>query len=280
MKKIPFLRLAGLAASLLLPLMASAQANVKSAFDAIINCKGAIVSESHALDRDPSTNIKNGQSDIYEFELPGNKFNLIENVIKAFRKDSDMAYSLNSGTLKGKERVSLAVGDGSGSGAVIRGGGNKYLYALYLAPKSENPDGIYRYAYGISYQEVLGDYRGQLVVTYATTLKHRQEMQEKKNIDMLNNIQQMTLDNNSEPGWYDKVMNCLQSMPQANTKTRIALANQAFKYIKDRSNYPDVTKSDTDAISNILVVMTHDSKYSDSVLNMILKNSVLELSKD
>ena len=137
----------------IMPMAAVAQTNVKSAFDAIIKCKDAKITEFHNLDKDPLTGVKAGQCDIYDFVLPANKLNLVKNVISAFGKDNQEAYSINSGVASAKDReMILAVGDATGSGVRVNDPEREYIYALFLPSKAEDPDGIHRYAYGtVSY---------------------------------------------------------------------------------------------------------------------------------
>ena len=47
---------------------ATAQTNIKKAFDAIID--NSIVTENHSLEMDPSTGEKVSQMDYYEFKMP------------------------------------------------------------------------------------------------------------------------------------------------------------------------------------------------------------------
>ena len=51
------------------------------------------------------------------------------------------------------------------------------------APKEEDPNGIYRYAHGLSYLSKKNDsIYGILATTYALTLKARQDINEKKKL--------------------------------------------------------------------------------------------------
>lgn len=76
----------------LMPIGVVAQTNIQSAFDAIIKCPDAQITERHTLDKDPVTLVKTGQADIYRFVLPAGKAKLIKNVVSAFEKDSQTAY--------------------------------------------------------------------------------------------------------------------------------------------------------------------------------------------
>lgn len=280
--KPSFIRLFSLLMLAALPMVATAQNNIKAAFDAIIKCPEAQITENHTLEKDPESKSKIGQSDIYSFVLPANKIKLIRNVISAFDKDSDMAYSLNRGKARSSDRqISLAIGDASGSGVYINEVGHDYVYGLFLAATSEDPEGKFRYAYGISYMEYDGSIVGKLIVTYATTLKYRQEAEQQRQYDVLRSFSSGTYtfsdNNSSQQSWFDILMSYFQSMTQANTQTRISLASKAFKVIRDTSKYPEVSSADKEAVREILKGMIADKKYSESVLNKLLTQCLREL---
>ncbi len=269
------------------PMAATAQKNILSAFDAIIKCKDAQITESHSLERNPETLTKTGQSDVYSFELPAKQMNLINNVITAFDKDSALAYSLNRGKAAPSDpQIALAVGDGSGAGIKISNPGHDYIYATFLAPKSEDPNRIYRYAYGLSYIEEDGKIRGKLVVTYATTLMHRQQLEEQNRYDRLRDLSNIDVSNGAiyitspqTKSWFGTVMSYLQNMTSANTQTRIALATKVYLMTRDIAQYTDVTSTDKDSLREILKGMISDKKYSESVLNELLNQCLINLSK-
>lgn len=130
-KRTVMLRLICLALAIL-PMVAGAQKNIQTAFDAIIKSSDAKIEESHSLDRDPVTNEKIGQSDIYHFVLPAEKMRLVKNVLSAFDKDSRMAFGLNSGKRSRNGGETLAVGDGTGAGVpVCDHDCDNYMYALF-----------------------------------------------------------------------------------------------------------------------------------------------------
>lgn len=279
--KTSTIRLLGICLSLM-PLMANAQTNIKSAFDAIIKCPEVQITESHTLDKDPSTRKKTGQSDVYGFVLPASREDLLKNVVSAFEQDAEMAYSINKGMSSETERdIMLAVGITGNDGIIITSPGCEYIYSLFLAPLSEDPNGIYRYAYGLNYKEEGGKFIGRLVITYATTLNYRQQTEQQRQYDMFRNLSNgayvITGNNSSQQSWFDMLMSYFQSMTQANTQTRIALASKAFKAIRGTSKYPDVTDADKDAVREILKGMISDKKYSESVLNKLLTQCLVEL---
>ncbi len=255
-----------------IPILAAAQSNIKSAFDALIKCPDAQITQTHTLEKEPGLNKKTGQSDIYNFILPADKIRLVENIISAFEKDSELAYSINSGGNTVNTIIQLAVGDGSGQGVHINEPECQYTYSLFLAPQSEDPNGIYRYAYGINYKQAGDEIIGKLVVTYATTLKYRQQVQQDRQLDMWRTGSIVIT---SQQTWFDMLMSCFQSMTSANSQTRIALATKAFNVIKDTPNYPEVTEADKNAVREILKVMISDNKYSETVLNTLLNQCLI-----
>lgn len=276
------------------PMTAMAQTNIQNAFDAIIKCKDADITNNHTIEKDPQTNVKKAQSYIYNFVLPNNKLNLIKDVEKAFDKDAPKCYGFYSGKAKKNESaIRIAVGDGS-KDVLINDPNTQYVYATFLAPQSEDNEGIYRYAYAMNYREDGGKLIGKLVITYATTLKHRQQVNKtatarktaatarrtKTNTKKYRTskgsvVTVYTPDNDQEqPSWLDMVMSNLQSIPDAQPQTRIALAKNAYKVIRDKRKYPEVSGEDRKIVKEILVQMLNDKRYSETILRTILKQSL------
>ncbi len=265
-----------------IPMMAVARTNIKSAFDAIIKCREAQITESHTLNKDPATNVKTGQSDVYRFALPTGKSNLVKNVVSAFDKDADMAYSLNRGKAISTDReIQLAIGDANTDGVTINEPGCEYVYALYLASPSEDPEGKHRYAYGMNFKEEDGMLVGKLIVTYATTLKYRQDAEKQRQYDLIRKFSKgaYTIPSTdlSQTSWLDILMSYFQGMTSANSQTRIALATKAYKVIRDTSKYPEVADADKDAVREILKGMISEKKYSETVLNKLLNQCLVTL---
>lgn len=264
-----------------MPMLASAQSNIQSAFNALIKSSDAQITESHVFEKDPDTGKKTSQCDVYNFVLPADQFKLIKNIVNAIEKDSQHAFGLYSGRITPADQdITLAVGNGNGKNDVsLTDLGGDYSYAVFLAPKSEDPEGIYRYAYGISYNQSKknDNITGKIVLTYATTLKYRQQAAVEQQQNQWKVFNQMNKELSEEDTWFDKLMLYFQSMSEATSKTRIALATKAFKVIRDTSKYPEVTTADKDAIREILKVMVSDSKYSESVLNKLLNQCLVEL---
>lgn len=268
----------------LIPMMAAAQNNILSAFDAIIKCPEAKIVESHTLDKDPATNIKTGQSDVYRFVMAADKIGLLKNVVSAFDKDAEKAYSINRGkSVSTESDIVLAVGNGDGStdGVYINDPDCEYIYSLYLAPQSEDPSGIYRYGYAMNCKENnKGMLEGKLVVTYATTLKYRQQAERERQFNVLRNFSSRAIvipstTDSTQESWFDMLLSYFQGMTSANSQTRIALATKAYKVIRDTSKYPEVTQADKDAVREILKGMISDKKYSETVLNNLLNQCLI-----
>ncbi len=275
------LRLIGLTVAMI-PMAITAQTNIKSAFEAIIKCPVAQITESHSLDKNPETNVKVGQSDVYNFVLPANKINLVRNVVSAFDKDVDMSYGIKRGSTSDKDpNINLAVGEGGEEAVHITDSNCDYAYALFLAPRAEDPEGNYRYAYGINYKEVDGKIKGKLVVTYATTLKYRQEMEKQSHYENLRNLSNgyvvVNTKGKTQDKWFTRVMTFVRSMSSANTQTRISLATKVYELIQESSTYSDVTEADKNAVREILKGMVMDKKYSETILNSLLNQCIAAL---
>lgn len=267
----------------LMPMAAAAQTSIKSAFDAIINCPDATVTDSHEFEKDPSTFEKTGQYDSYKFELPAGKMKLVKDLFAAFRKDSDKSYGIYNGkAAKNDSAILMACGDGTGAGVRVNPEGREYIYGLFMAPKSEDPDGKYRYAYAANYEEKDGKIIGRLIVTYALTLKYRQDMQkyekalaEQRFWDRSNGNEVTVIKESNR--WFDKVMQILQNMPSAKKQTRISLATQTLKLCQSVSKYQEVTAEEKDIIRNLLKAMTDDFTYQETILNNLLQQCLSSL---
>lgn len=252
-----------------LPVVASAQANIKKAFDAIIHCKQAQIAQSHSLDKDPVTNKKSGQCDIYNFVLPDSKISLVNDVVAAFNKDSELAYSIRSGTsLPQDQPIVLATGDDADNGIQLSEWNSDYMYALFIAPTSEDREQKHRYAYGLSYKNEKGKIIGKLLITYATTLKARQESAQK--LQPAFEKKQRT--------WFEQIMHNLQMMEPSNSAYRFKLASNTYSLIQDSSKYPEVTAADRYTVREVLKAMISDKKYySDPVVYSILNRCLITL---
>lgn len=251
----------------LLPLSVAAQSNIKSAFDAIIKCKQAEITQSQYIDRNPSTGQTTGMYEIYNFELPADKMDLVKKVMDAFDRDSKQSYSMLSGA-HGNKNVQLAVGDGSTSVNIADRGWN-CTYATFLAPKSEDPEGIYRYAYGLGYKEEGRKIVGRLVTTYAYTLAYRQKLEEERGRARFLSDTDL-FDMRQQKSWVGTMMQYLQLISTSEGAAAVSLATKAYGIVKDISKYPDVTVSDKNMVREILKAMISDKKYSDLLINKLL----------
>lgn len=271
---------------LLAPKICMAQQNIISAFDAIINCPEAKIIDKHTLQKDPDNGVKTGQADIYKFTLPCSKIDLVKDALDAIKKDSEMAYDIEQGHTTNENKgyaIFLPVGQGD-SGVSIYSPDSEYIYAYFLAPKSEDPEGNSRYAYGIIYNESEGEISGQLAVTYSTTLAYRQKKnleRQKEIIRSMNDGNNMTVkvlpSSQPQKSWFESMMSLLQTMSQANPQTRIALATRAYELIQKTKDYNDVTESEKETIREILKAMISDKEYSETILNKLLSECLQNL---
>lgn len=278
------------------PLPTLAQSNIKAAFDAIIKCSDAEITASHYLEKDPDTNIKNGQDDIYEFVLPANKMNLVKKALSAFDKDIQNAFVVKSGKNKqsgknkGKSPQILLHSEQAGiSGISVDNPGSDYIYALFLPSKTEDPEGKYRYAYAMNYKEDNGQIRGKLVVNYATTLNHRQSATQNnatqwksgatiidKNGSVI--VVQPSDKNSEQQTWFEMVMSCVNGMaPNISNKTNIALATKAYSLISEMKSYPEVTDQDKNTLRQIFKTMRSGKSYHDDILLELLRQCELAI---
>ena len=268
--------------ALLAPMNAASQTNIMSAFDAIIKCPKAEISESHSMQKDRETNLKSGQDDIYSFILPADRVDLIRNVMAAFDKDMSSAYVVKKGKNKGSEpTIQLYSGESTPEMnyvIVIDDPGCDYVYELFSPSKTEDPDGTHRYAYGFNYKEEDGKIKGKMVINYATTAEYRQQVQQElerersiKWLADMGEIRMDSSDNASQQSWFEKVMACVNGLEDNRSpKSRIALATKAYKLVSDAKNYPDVSSQDRTALRQIFHVLKDKPKLQDPVLKELL----------
>ncbi len=256
------------------PIAASAQTHIKSAFDAIINCQGAEISEHHYSGKDPKTKLKTGQDDIYNFVIPANKKNLIKNVLEAFENDETMAYVVKRGkNIEDSSQIELYSGEGGNASIPIDEPYYNYIYSLFATSKSEDPKGAHRYAYGFNYKEEDGVIKGKIIINYATTSEYRQEAERQRQIDWLREMDKVNKnvsDSDSQQSWFEMVMACLNGLKDANTKTRIALATKAYKLVGNMEDY-EVSDQDKNTIRKMFEITLANPAYSDPILYELLK---------
>ncbi len=262
----------------LAPMAANSQTNIKSAFDAIIKSPKSEITEKHSLEKNRDTNQKSGQDDIYYFVLPGDKMNLVKNVMAAFDKDKDKAFYVKSGN-NGESTSNVVLNSSGFNSITVDDPGCEYIYELFSPSKSEDPRGIYRYAYGFNYKEEDGVIKGKMIVNYSTTSDYRK----KKEDDELweRNLQQTIYmkkaqkvsDQDFQQSWFEKVMACINGLKDANSKTRIALATKAYKLVGNMNDF-EVTEQDKTTIKNMFNITLQDPAYQDPVLLELLRQCV------
>ena len=173
-----------------------AQGHIKRAFNALITDTSTKVESTNKLNKDPGTGTKTGQLDVYEFTIPASHHNLIEDIKQAFDRDKEKAYSLSSVSTANKRSynyTSLAVG-GEDSGYPLGDMKNsRYIYALFLDP--DDMSKTHRYAYAMEWCEGAKEIVGKLIVTYATTQKHRKSIRQTRSIRV--NGKEINIDGNS-----------------------------------------------------------------------------------
>ncbi len=255
------------------PTAASAQSNIQAAFDAIINCPGAEISDYHYSGKDPKTKLKSGQDDIYNFVIPASKKNLIKNVLKAFDNDENIAYVVKRGKNTGEDNQEFLHSEELTDGISIAEPDCNYIYEFFAPSKSEDPKGTHRYAYGFNYKEEDGVIKGKIIINYATTLAYRQEAARQEQLNWMANMEKANKkinDNDSEQSWFEQVMACINGLKSANDKTRIALATRAYKLVGSMEDY-DVSTQDKNTIKKMFDITLTNPSYSDPILYELLK---------
>ncbi len=254
------------------PIAASAQSNIMAAFDAIINCKDAEISDYHFSRKDPKTKLKSGQDDIYNFVIPANKKNLIKNVLEAFTKDENISYVIKKGKNTGQQNLISLHSEEASGGIPIDEPSYNYVYELFAPSKAEDPKGIYRYAYGFNYKEEDGVIKGKIVINYATTGEYRQQAQRQQQLDWLTKVDKANkkAKDDTEQSWFEQEMACINGLKSANDKTRIALATKAYMLISNINEY-DVSEQDKSTIKKMIEITLSNPAYNDPILSELLK---------
>ena len=267
--------------SVIAPMTAVSQTNIKAAFDAIIKCPKAEITESHFLKSDKESNIKSGQDDVYLFELPADRMDLIKNVLEAFDKDKASAYVVKKGkNWRGKINEQLYSEQSAANVMYVQSvddPGTDYIYEFFVPSKSEDPDGTHRYAYAFNYKEKDGKIEGKIIINYATTDEYRDrrnaEIQRARDLEWrisLNKASEQSSEDDTKQSWFEQVMACLNGLDEANKKTRIALATKTYQLVNNVKDYPKVTSKEKDTILKIIRLVRNDPKYSDPILNELL----------
>ncbi|SEA67487.1 hypothetical protein SAMN05216462_2119 [Xylanibacter ruminicola] len=171
-----------------LPSTLMAQQNIQKAFDALLKDKIVETKTQHTLERDPETERKTAQADVYDFTLASAQARKhIKNIQEAFEKDKDAAYTYRTGTQNNNEdvlmyggnkkmkesfrtvlnysRVEIAVGDGKQSVAIGGKDGANYVYACFT--DKDDATKKYRYCYAMDWVEKDSKTIMRLAITYA-----------------------------------------------------------------------------------------------------------------
>ncbi len=255
------------------PIAASAQSNIMAAFDAIINCKEAEISDYHFSKKDPKTKLKSGQDDIYNFVIPANKKKLINNVLDAFAKDENTAYVVKKGKNTDSKNLISLHSEETSSGIPIDEPNYNYVYELFAPSKAEDPKGIHRYSYGFNYKEEDGVIKGKIVINYATTGEYRVQLERQRQLAWMTDMDKANKkanDDDSGQSWFEQVMACINGLKDANEKTRIALATRAYKLIGNMEDY-DVSPQDKNTIKRMFEITLSNPAYRDPILYELLK---------
>lgn len=269
---------------ILIPANVEAQTNVKKAFNDLLKSSDVEYTETHSLDKDTDTGVKESQSDIYKFTLPASRFKLIENIQKAFKEDESKAYSLSGGTAdKNSQQIQLAVGNGKGEGVYINPPGYDYYYACYLAPKNEDKSGIYRYAYGINWKKSDNKIEGMIVVTYATTLKHRQASSySMQQLGMpLQPLEGYEIGNTAST-WFNTMVSYIQALSKLSNEGigsggHQVLAAKIYKQAQLSQKIKGLSEDDKDAARELLKTMLSDSKRYTPLTIQLLNSALINI---
>lgn len=152
-----------------------AQQSIQKMFDCIVNDgRVKVTSQNHYLDRNPETDKKEAQADIYDIMMPNDKSfkQLVKDTQWSFEKDKEPAYQIKSGKNVGDNYTALAVGDGgSQSVAVGRIRGSEFIYACFL--DKDDPEKKHRYAYAFEWADRGDSIQARLAKTYALMPKYR-----------------------------------------------------------------------------------------------------------
>ena len=190
-----------LAAMLLaMPSTIMAQQNIQKAFDALLKEKITENKERHVLDRDTETGRMTAMADVYDFTISSSSaLNRLNDVRKAFEKDKNAAYSVNSALREkggedaetesfsslfesfGLSSVSLYVGDGKHQSVAIGSmKDSEYIYACFA--DKDDPTNRYRYAYALEWAEKAKKTKVRLAVTYALRPEARNSKAKKNKV--------------------------------------------------------------------------------------------------
>lgn len=263
--------------ALIAPASAIAQTNVKKAFDKLIESKHAEISETHQRENDPQTGEMESMADIYNFTIPADKKDLIKDIEKAFKQDSEKAYGYYSGIKARKGEVSVASGPNSNV-EIVNHHGADYTYALFIDMKK--PDHNYRYAYGLSYYRDGRNICGRLVVTYATTLKYRQNT----NSNSYNNSVTIRTNHSQKrkDKWFDRFMDTvskLELLDETGSNPGVLIPILKDLYNLSENCDTTVTAKEREMAVSILSDKLNHKSYKSTTAQKLLKASIDNIKK-
>ncbi|MCC8070396.1 MAG: hypothetical protein LIO90_01160 [Bacteroidales bacterium] len=273
--------------ALLLALMPTglfAQDNVKKAFASLIDNQVVTITESHELTREPTTNAKESQCDIYHFSMPVACQSIIDNIVKAFNKDAERSYSFNKGfTDLTDEPRYVVVGTEGDRTIKVTEPKSEFIHALFLAPKSEDPTGSYRYAYAINWKEEDGKITGMLAITYATTLHARQTVIKNR---LGNTRDARDADLEEQPAkkskptkWVDTFLSRVEALTYCTVDgSKIGFASAIYRSTNELDSdalEPSARPSlkDLTLAINVLQSMLDSNRYADPTLQALLSSA-------
>lgn len=183
------------------------QPNIQKAFDALLSDKITESKTRHVLDRDSKTGRMTALADVYDFTISSTSaFERLNDVRKAFEKDKNAAYKIDSdsradadltddanvdglaGTFQAIRKelypATLAVGDGNYQSVAIGSiKGSSYIYACFA--DKDDPDNKYRYAYAVEWAKRDKKTQVRLAVTYAMRPEARNDSKGKKKVSRI-----------------------------------------------------------------------------------------------
>ena len=283
-----------------LPTAMTAQENIRKAFDALLDEGNIEIKTQHVLERNPDTGRKEAQSDVYDLMVvsPSGKC-CVRDILEAFDKDKEKAYTVKSDDHAGTNYISLAVGDGLSRSVPIGNiKGSKYIYACFL--DKDDPEKKYRYAYAMEWVDRKDKVQVRLAVTYATTLNYRQNKRSVKTITVNGNEYKIDipdhafangfwLDGNNVLGpdslffareksaesWLSE-FNTYKNLFQENTESHAAnhYATSIYKLCKNAKSLDDEEK---DLVANEILKLRN--KTNDEFIRQLFDISIERLRK-
>lgn len=233
-----------------IPTALMAQQHIERAFQSLRNSNSQQETQArHSVNKNPDTELVEGMSDIYDFEISAptaKSRQLITDVERAFVQDEEAAYNISKGTHGGENNYTMLAVGNSNKGGVAIGliPNSRYVYACFLDP--EDSLRRYRYAYGFEWAEEDGKIKGRLAKTYATTLKYR-ESQHSMQTNVFTFSKSMPVEEQeqlSSERWLTKFnyyKNLFLKKPEGAASS--AFVMQIYKISKDAKSLDDAEKN-------------------------------------